>query len=115
MRKRRPDGIVLSIGDHTFVWAIQREPRWSTADRWKGLAVLVQLESGSGRNLLLVLPFEKKTQRADMNRQRPDFTVAELEENIRRAMNSGWNPHSRGKTFVFQVGAANVRWSGRAW
>jgi hypothetical protein len=85
------DGIGLS-------WELISEPQITT-EGLKGLCISVRNEAGNHRELILEYPFPRD--RGIQVPQRPKFSEKTVEADIRRALASGWDPESRGKTFVF--------------
>jgi hypothetical protein len=84
-------------------WELISEPQWTTEGA-KGLCISVRMEDGHHRELILEYPFPRKPgSRVPQLPQRPKFTEKTVEADIRQAMASGWDPESRGKTFVFHV------------
>jgi hypothetical protein len=63
------------------------------------------MEDGHHRELILEYPFPKKVVSIGIPQlpQRPKFSVKTIEADVRQAMAAGWEPASRGKTFVFKV------------
>jgi hypothetical protein len=102
MKKRRPDSSEITVGDHQLIWSIAREPSWCNADLWQGLAISVRLASGSTRELLIQYPMAENARGPDP-RLRPGFTTGELQQQVRRAIDEGWDPQSRGKTYIYTV------------
>jgi hypothetical protein len=112
LRKRSAQGIV-SVGGMKFRWAVHREPQWCTADGWKGLAISVRLEDGSGRELILEYPYPQKGRKLRIDGKtylvapnppvRPSISKKMIEAGIGQAIEAGWNPMSRGKAFAIQA------------
>jgi hypothetical protein len=101
--RRTIDGVSVVEG-LKLRWSVSREPLWSTADGYKGLAILVKLAEGSGRELLLEYPFPAKKPNGIAHLpERPKILPKMVEADIRLAMEAGWNPQARGKTFAFQI------------
>lgn len=103
-RKRTMDGLI-AVNGNRLKWRLVSEPQWTTEDGLKGLCVSVQREDGRHRELILEYPFPKKTTSigAPQLPQRPKFSVKTIEADVRNAMAAGWDPTSRGKSFVFRV------------
>ncbi len=87
---------------YDLVWAVEKEPSWCTADLWKGLVISVRLASGSTRELLIQFPMAQSATGPDP-RLRPGFTTGDLERHVRGAMADGWDPESRGKSYVYEI------------
>lgn len=101
--KRAATNIVTVRGEQ-FCWRVLREPHWCTASGWKGVAVLVEpVARDSQRELILEFPFKVEARRSTPHRQRPKLPSARIAECINAALESGWEPQSRGKPFVFAV------------
>jgi hypothetical protein len=58
----------------------------------------VEREDETHRELVLEYPF-----REGGRIERPDIDRDRLGQDIRRAMEAGWNPKSRGRPFFFQL------------
>jgi hypothetical protein len=101
-RKRTIEGSV-KIDGVDLCWELISEPQW-TSEGLKGLCISVRMEEGNHRELILEYPFPRKSDaRVPQVPQRPKFTEKMVEADIRQAIESGWGPESRGKTFVFHV------------
>jgi hypothetical protein len=100
-RKRFRQG-TLAIGGAKLAWKLISEPQF-TSHGFKGLCVSVRLEDERHRELILEYAFPRDP--ADWKPtlpQRPAFSEKQIETDVRRAMAKGWEPESRGKTFVFR-------------
>jgi hypothetical protein len=106
-RAKRSIQSETQIDGVSLIWRLHREQQWCTADRWKGVAIHVMVAEGAHRELFLEYPTVVRTQRSGYIRTgwsvRPTILAAKVEAHIRRAMEAGWDPGSRGKPFVFQV------------
>jgi hypothetical protein len=96
-RRKRAIGGTTDIDGLKLEWELISEPQWTT-DGHKGLCVLVRQVQGSYRDLVMEYPYEKA-----FFPQRPKLTGAIVEADIREAIDSGWNPTSRGRTFLFMT------------
>ena len=103
-RKRSLDGSITVDGVGLY-WRLLSEPQWTSEHGYKGLCISVRTEDGRHRELVLEYPFPKKCRPNGMRQlpQRPKFSEKTVEAGVRQAMDSGWEPASRGKTFVFQL------------
>ena len=97
----RSQSNTLSVDGTEYTWSVHREPQWCTADGWKGLSLAVQWSGGQARTLIIELPFRIDDHRSTPHRQRPNVSVATLEQYIRAAIEDGWDPQSRGKDYVY--------------
>src|SRR5271156_298280 len=102
-RKRFREGSV-AVDGLGLVWRLISEPQRSTEHGYKGLCISVRMEDGRHRELILEYPFPKKggSKGAPKLPQRPKFSEKIIEADIRHAMAAGWEPTSRGKTFVLR-------------
>lgn len=106
-RKRSLEGI-LTIDGANFCWQLLSEPQWSTEDGYRGLCISVRSEDGRHRELVLEYPIPNKFTGHPMLQlpqlpQRPKLSEKTIEAGIRQALAAGWDPESRGKTFVYNV------------
>jgi len=97
----------VEIDGFKLCWRLRSEPQASTEHGNEGLSIAVERIDGSFRGLILEYPIPMQ-QRWGMRMpkyfpQRPKVSAKIVEADIRRAIAEGWNPHSRGKPFVFQV------------
>jgi hypothetical protein len=104
-RKKREIEQAVTIDGFALIWTLHREQQWSTADGWMGLAIHVRVAEATRRELHLEYP-AVKTQKIGYTRTDRvvvNIRPAKVEEQIREAMEAGWDPASRGKPFVFEV------------
>jgi hypothetical protein len=98
---------IVNIGDADYLWNIYRQPRWTTGRvhgyTLLGPAVLVEA-SGGKRELLLEFEIEQVQPCSMPQHHRFRLGDGRLIEAIVAAMAEGWDPHSRGKRFVFAAG-----------
>jgi len=103
-RKRFREGLIAIDGINLF-WRLLSEPQWTTEDGYRGLRITVRTEDAHHRELILEYLFPKKFNSIGIPQipQRPKFSVKTIEADVCQAMKAGWDPASRGKTFVFRV------------
>jgi hypothetical protein len=104
-RRKRSIQSEVRVDGFSLVWNLHREQQWCDEDRWKGVAIHVQVAGVARRELFLEYP-PVKTQKNGWTRVdlvQPKILPARVEAHIRMAMAAGWDPDSRGKPFVFQV------------
>ncbi len=95
----------LEIDGAQLIWTLHREQQFCTDGGWKGLAIHVRNAVGVHRELHMEYP-AVKTQKADllrMDRVVVNIRHSKVEEHIRRAMEWGWDPASRGKPYIYEV------------
>jgi hypothetical protein len=92
----------IAVDGADFEWRLHREPRWSSGEGLKGLAVAVCLLGGQ-REAVLEFPFKWGKHKSAPHLQRPPITAAMLEHGIRVALAAGWSPETKGKTQIFSV------------
>jgi hypothetical protein len=102
MTKRRKRDLVgsLVVDGYPLRWSLKSEQIWSPDGAHVGLRLSVERQDEAHRELILEYPFR------DMpggKIERPDVDRDGLARDIRRAMEAGWNPKSRGRPFNFQV------------
>ncbi|HKB96820.1 MAG TPA: hypothetical protein VKB94_08210 [Rhizomicrobium sp.] len=96
-RKRELSG-KLEVGGYPLRWSLKSEQIWDPKGEHVGLRLSVEREDESHRELVLEYPF-----REGGRIERPDIDRDRLGQDIRRAMDAGWNPKSRGRPFHFQL------------
>ena len=104
-RPKRSIQSEINIDGLSLEWNLHREQGWCGEDRWRGIAILVQVAGVARRELLLEYPVVR-TEKNGWTRddpQRPAISAKRVESHIRAAMEAGWDPDSRGKPFVYQV------------
>ncbi len=101
-RKRSIEGSAV-IDGVSLLWELSSEPSWSNSgDGYKGMCIAVRVTDAARRELVIEYPFPTdKTGRELPVPQRPAVSQAMVETSIRDAIEAGWDPHSRGKAFVF--------------
>ena len=97
-RRKRELGGSLLVDGYPLRWSLKSEQIWSPAGDHAGLRLSVEREDEAHRELVLEYPFREGSRIA-----RPEIDRDRLEADIRRAMEAGWNPKSRGRPFHFQV------------
>jgi hypothetical protein len=98
------NGTVEIDGDE-YKWSVVHQQTYtSTGTRLLGLAILVQLQKASTRDLLL--QFDHVAGHRDMSKHlRFRISDKHLIKCIRNAISSGWDPEARGKKFIFLAGS----------
>jgi hypothetical protein len=96
-RKREISG-KLEVGGYPLRWSLKSEQIWDPKGEHIGLRLSVEREDESHRELVLEYPF-----REGGRIERPDIDRDRLGQDIRRAMDAGWNPKSRGRPFHLQL------------
>ncbi len=97
-RKKRELSGRLEVEGYLLRWSLKSEQIWSSGGDHVGLRLSVEREDEAHRELVLEYPF-----REGGRIERPDIDRGELSRDIRRAMEAGWNPKSRGRPFLFQL------------
>ena len=100
---------VVAVDDVEFSWELVSEPQWTTEHGYRGVRISVQLRDASCRELLLQYPMPKKMVGIGLPQlpQRPTVTVTMIEDGIRKAIAAGWEPRSRGKALLFEIGCCD--------
>jgi hypothetical protein len=99
--KRTLEGQVAVDGQE-YTWRLHREAQWCTADGWRGLVIAVHHIDGQ-REALLEWPMPWSKSQSVPYRQRPKIDVPVLKAAIRKAIEAGWEPLSRGKPVAVLV------------
>ena len=95
-RRKRELGGSLVVEGYPLRWSLKSEQIWSPTGDHIGLRLSVEREDEAHRELVLEYPF-----REGARIERPDIDRDRLGRDIRRAMDAGWNPKSRGRPFHF--------------
>jgi hypothetical protein len=99
-RKKRDLSGALMIDGFPLRWSLKSEQIWSPDGAHTGLRLSVERSDEAHRELVLEYPFREMP---GGRTERPDIKVDALEGDIRRAMDAGWKPKSRGRPFFFAV------------
>jgi hypothetical protein len=97
-RKKRELGGTLEVDGYPLRWSLKSEQIWDPKGAHAGLRLSVERVDENHRELILEYPF-----REGGRIERPDIDPHRLESDIRRAMDAGWKPKSRGRPFIFQL------------
>ena len=96
-RKRSLRG-AFQIEGNPLIWELTSEPQ-STTEGQRGLRVSVKLAEEVRRELIIEYPYDKSV----FHPQRPKITPSIIEASAREAMVEGWDPLSRGRSFLFKA------------
>jgi hypothetical protein len=108
-RAKRSIESTVTIDGHSLVWRLHREQQGSTSEGWRGMAIHVRVAEGARRELHMEYP-AVETHKNGFTRigidysPRPGIVATKVEAHVREAIAAGWDPDSRGKPFVYQVG-----------
>src|ERR1017187_6505308 len=104
-RTKRSIQAATTIDGFPLIWNLHREQQLTTAEGWRGVAIHVKVAEGVRKELWLEYP-AVKTQKVSSTRTdfvQQNISPAKVEAHIRRAMEAGWDPASRGQRFVYEV------------
>ena len=106
-RRKRTIAGEGSVDGLALDWELVSEPQWSNSgDGYKGLCISVQVRDEARRELIIECAYPtNKAGRPLPVPQRPPVSPRKVEDAINAAVGAGWDPHSRGKAFVFNVDA----------
>lgn len=96
-------GGTVEIDGFKYEWEFLSEPQLSSADGWKGMAVLLR-QHDMPREAVLEFPTPKRLLKG-LPKGRSHINDAIASRGVRAALLAGWNPASRGKAMVFMVDA----------
>lgn len=94
---------IVEVDGLKYEWELQREPQWSDADGWRGMAISL-MQKDTQRGAVLEFPPPKRLLKG-LQRGRLQINDAIVARGIRAALLAGWEPASRGKPMVFTVDA----------
>ena len=102
---KRSIQVAITIDDFPLIWNLHREQQLSTADGWRGVAIHVKVAEGVRRELHLEYPAvqTQKISYARADHLKQNISPTKVAAHIRRAMEAGYDPGSRGKPFVYEV------------
>ena len=100
-RKKRDLGGTLEVDGYPLRWSLKSEQIWDLHGDHVGLRLSIERADENHRELVLEYPF-----REGGRIERPDINPHALEADIRRAMEAGWKPKSRGRPFLFLLNAS---------
>jgi len=99
-RRKRDLSGTLVVDDFPLRWTLKSEQIWDPSGDHTGLRISVERSDEAHRELILEYPFREMP---GGKTERPDFKTDRLEGDIRRAIDAGWKPKSRGRPFFFPV------------
>ena len=105
MTKRRKREITgkVTVDGVVLCWEIRSEPQWNTTDGDIGMRLTIEAEGKASRELILEYPFEKRQKKASRFPDRPKIDPEALIADIKLAIEAGFEPLSRGRSFVFAL------------
>jgi hypothetical protein len=104
-RTKRSIQVATTIDGVPLIWHLHREQQLTTAEGWRGVAIHVKVAEGVRKELWLEYP-AVITQKAAFTRTdfvQQNISPAKVAEHIRRAIEAGWNPESKGQRFIYEV------------
>lgn len=94
----------VTIDGFDLVWELRSDPLYTSELGYRGLCIAVRMAEGVKRELIMEYPAPKKRPAGLAHvPEHPKIIPEVVEADIRRAMDAGWNPASRGRTFTFPV------------
>ncbi len=93
----------ITVSELKLFWSVRHWQCWSKDNGGPlGLSILVEAADRKTRSLIIEFPFEWKGKSLNLERK---FKIAESEvgRQIEHAIHLGWDPDSRGKSFVLHV------------
>jgi hypothetical protein len=103
-QRKKPSATDIQVGGYELCWTLVRETQWCSENDYQGIAISVRRTGAVRRELILKYPFLGMRPNGSWHLpERPKITTKIVEDAIRGAIEAGWDPDSRGKTFTFQV------------
>lgn len=103
MSKSQSSGGTIEVDGATYDWQLEREPRQSDDEGWKGVTISL-LQRGAKREAWIEFPPSKRLLKG-LPRGRLQLDGATISRCVRAALSAGWEPMSRGKPVTFTVDA----------
>lgn len=116
-RKKRDIGGLITVDGNQLRWSVKSEPMRRTTDGDIGLRLTIQKHDETltrhgvlkdWRELILQYPFQARQSHASRFPDKPKVTPEMITAGVRLAMEAGWEPHSRGRTFELVLDEGDV-------
>jgi hypothetical protein len=110
-RRKRTIAGQMKFDDFDLEWELISEPQWSNSgDGYKGLCISVWRTGTPSRELILEYPYPTDREGRPLPvPQRPPVSAKLVEQDVRRAIEAGWDPEARGKPMVFRAPSERER------
>jgi hypothetical protein len=103
-QRKKPTPTPITIDGHELTWTLIRETQWSSQDDHQGIAISVRKPGPTRKELVLKYPFLGVKPNGHWHiPEKLRVTPQIVESGIREALEGGWDPDSRGKTFTWFV------------
>jgi hypothetical protein len=101
-RKRTIEG-TMKVDGLSVDWELLSEPQYSNSgDGRIGLRIRVCVADSAQRELIIEYPYPTNGRGLPKPvPQRPQVSQPMVEKSVHQALEAGWDPHSRGKAFIF--------------
>lgn len=102
----------ITVDGVDYVWTVRRVPQYSPEHGWVGLVITVEPASRPQRGLVIEYPMPedwKPLGPAARRIARPQIKSDDFPNQIRAALDAGWDPAARGKPFNYVVGVGGMR------
>ncbi len=102
----------ITVDGVPYVWSVRRLPQYSPQHGWVGLVITVEPASRPQRVLVIEYPMPPDWEPlGPMSRRvaRPEIKSDDFPNQIRAALDAGWDPAARGKPFNYVVGVGGMR------
>jgi hypothetical protein len=104
--RKRSAGGKFVIDGHEMTWSLLREAHYST-EGYKGMAFTVRTEGPrTYRELILEFPYPER--RSGFHQEKERILPQKVEAAIRLAIEAGWKPKSRGRSFILQLEPGDI-------
>jgi len=102
--KKKPVATLIAIDGYELLWTVARDTQWSSRDDYQGITVSVVQAGPARKELLLKYPFLGVKPNGNWHiPEKVKVTPEIVALGIREALEAGWDPNSRGKSYTWYV------------
>jgi hypothetical protein len=104
-RKRSAGGKIV-IDEQEMTWSLLREAHYST-EGYKGMTFTVRAEGErTFRELIIEFPYPER--KPGFHQEKERILPQHVEAAVRLAIEMGWRPRSRGRSFILQLEPGDI-------
>jgi hypothetical protein len=101
---KKPAPIPITIDGLELLWTVLRDTQWTSRDDYQGITISVVQAGPARKELQLKYPFLGAKPNSKWHiPEKARITPEIVEAGIREALEGGWDPNSRGRTYTWLV------------